>query len=210
MKGAGDLKRHRLLGTEFLGDLRRSSDSVGRAGDHDLSGCVEVGDPDVRVGSPTGDLHQLVVQSENGRHGPGVVLSGVVHRRGPFVHEANPVVESERARGRESGVLAETVAGAETRLEPESLDGVENHQARHERRELGVAGVAQFLGISVEQEVAHVATRDVGCLGHQFPTFVFDPGATHAGSLRTLAGEGEREHVRTIIGWPMRSPTTGR
>ena len=61
----------------------------------------------------------------------------------------------------ERGVLAEAVAGAEARLDAEPLDGVEDHQARDERGELGVAGVLQLVGVGVEQQAGDVALGEV-------------------------------------------------
>ena len=94
-----------------------------------------------------------------------------------------PSSKPERAGGGQRGVLAEAVAGAEARFEAEPLDGVEHHQARHERGELRVAGVLQLLGVGVEQQPADVALGDLRCLVDELPALVIDPGSAHAGSL---------------------------
>ena len=88
-------------------------DALGRAGDHDLAGRVEVGDPHVAVGPPAGDLDLVVVEAEDRGHRARAVAAGVVHRLGPLGDEAHALVEAERAGGGERGVLAEAVAGAE-------------------------------------------------------------------------------------------------
>ena len=96
----------------------------------------------------------------------------------------------------ERGVLAEAVAGAEARLDAEALDGVEHHQAGDERRQLGVAGVAQLVGVGVEEQRGDVAVGDLAGLLDELPALVIDPGPAHAGPLRALAGEREGEHRR--------------
>ena len=58
----------------------RRLDAVGGAGDHDLSGSVEVRDPDVGVGEVAGDLDLVVVETEHGGHRAGLRVAGVVHR----------------------------------------------------------------------------------------------------------------------------------
>ena len=176
-------QRHDLLGAEFLGVHAGGGDAFGRAGDHDLAGSVEVGDPDVAVGPAAGDLDLVVVEAEHRGHGARVVVAGVVHRVGALADEAHAVVEAERAGGGECGVLAEAVAGAEARLDAEALDGVEHDQARHEGGELGVAGVLQLVGVGVEEQAGDIAVGDRRCLVDEFPTLVIGPGATHARSL---------------------------
>ena len=190
------LQRHDLLRPEFLGVDRCGLDALGRSGDHDLARCVEVGDPHVGVGPSAGDLDLVVVEPEHGRHRSGLGVARVVHRRGASDDEAYTVVEAERAGGGERRVLAEAVTGAEARLDTETLDRIEHHQAGDERGELGVAGVAQFVGIGVAQQLGDVAPRDVAGLVDELPALVIAPRQAHAGSLRPLAGEGEGEHSR--------------
>ena len=59
------------------------------------------------------------------------------------------VLEGEGARGDQGRVLAEAVAGDGAGLDAEALDRVEHHQAGHERRQLGVAGGLQLVGVGV-------------------------------------------------------------
>jgi hypothetical protein len=75
------------------------------------------------------------------------------------------------------------VTCAETRFESETLGGVEHHQAGDERRELGVASVAKFIGVGIEKEIADVAVGNLGSLVDELPTFVLDPGPAHTRSL---------------------------
>lgn len=117
-----------------------------------------------------------------------------MHRGTAFVHQCDAVVETERTRCGERRVLAEAVAGAETGLDAEPLHRVEHHQARHERGELGVARVAEFVGIGVAEQRTDVTTGDVAGLTDEFPALVVSPGEPHAGPLRPLAGKGECEH----------------
>jgi len=46
-----------------------------------------------------------------------------------------------------------------------------------------VPGVAQFVGVGVEQEPADITLRDLGCLVDEFPALVIHPGPAHARSL---------------------------
>ena len=185
-------------------------DAGRRAGDDDLPGGVVVGDPDVLVGAPAGDVDLVVVETEDGGHRAGLGQPGLVHRLGAGGHEADAVVEPERAGGGQGGVLAEAVAGAEARLDAQALDGVEHHQARHERRQLGVAGVAQLVGVGVDEQLGDVTIGDLAGLLDELPALVIDPRPPHPGPLRPLAGEGEREHPlkgRRSHGAPLGLPT---
>ncbi len=94
----------------------------------------------------------------------------------------------------ERGVLTEAVPGAVAGVDAESLDGIEHHQTRHERGHLCVAGVLQFVGVGVEQQLPHVASGDLAGFVDKLPALVVGPGAPHAGTLRPLAGERECEH----------------
>ena len=185
-----------FLAPSSLACAGRRGDAVRRAGDDDLPGRVVVGDPDVLVGAAAGDVDLVVVEAEHGGHRARLGEPGLVHGVGPGDDEAHAVVEPEGAGGGEGGVLAEAVAGAEARLDAEPLDGVEDHQAGDERRQLGVAGVAQLVGVGVEQQRGDVPPGDVAGFLDELPALVVDPGSTHAGPLRSLAREREREHRR--------------
>ena len=143
-----------------------------------------------------GDLDLIVVEAEHGGHRARLRDAGFVHRRRALDDEPDAVLEAERAGGRQRRVLAEAVAGAEAGVDAEALDGVEHHQARHERRQLRVAGVLQLVGVGVEQQLADVAPGDLARLVDQLPALVVDPRPTHAWTLRPLAGERECEHSR--------------
>ena len=141
-----------------------------------------------------GDLDLIVVEPEHGGHRARLGEAGFVHRRRPLDDEPDAVLEAERAGRRQRRVLAEAVAGAEAGVDAEPLDGVEHHQARHERRQLRVAGVLQLVGVGVEQQLADIAPGDLARLVDQLPALVIDPRTTHAWTLRSLAGERECEH----------------
>ena len=117
-----------------------------------------------------------------------------MHRVGAGDDEAHTVVEPEGARRRQRGVLAEAVPGAVARFDAQTFGGVEDHQARHERRQLGVAGVAQLVGIGVEEQLADVAVGDLARLTDELPTLVVEPRPPHPRTLRPLPGEREGEH----------------
>ena len=168
--------------------------AVGGAGDDDLPGGVEVGDPDLVVGEVAGHLDLVVVEPEDGGHGARSFETGVVHGVGAGADEGDALREAEGAGGGEGGVLAEGVPRVDVGVDPEPFDGVEDHQARDEGGELGVPGVAEFVGVGVEEESADVPAGDLAGLADEVPAVVVDPGATHSGTLRPLSGEGEREH----------------
>ena len=196
VEGARHRQRHHPRGAELLGELDAASTPTVRPGDHDLAGSVEVGDPDLVVGEVAGDLDLVVVEAEHGGHRARTFQAGVVHRRRPLDDEPDALLEVDRPGGRERGVLAEAVPGAEAGVDADALDGVEHHQARHERGELRVAGVLQFVGVGVEQQLADVTPGDLARLVDQLPALVIDPRPTHAWTLRSLTGERECEHWR--------------
>ena len=76
-------------------------------------------------------------------------------------------------------------------LDAEALDRVEDHQAGHERGELGVARVLELVGVGVEQQPGDVAPVDLAGdragLLDQLPALVV--GAT-AGPSRVAATPG--------------------
>ena len=129
-----------------------------------------------------------------GGWGLGVVVTGVVHRVGPLAHQADALVEAERTGGGECRVLAEAVAGAEARLDTETLHCVEHDQAADEGGELGVARVLQFVGVGVEQQARDVAVGDGRGLVDQLPALVVGPWPAHAGALGALARKREGKH----------------
>ncbi len=148
-----------------------------------MSRRVEVGDPHIAVGSAARNLDLVVVEAEHRCHRAGVLDPRLMHGVGAFDDQAHAFVEAECARCGQRGVFTEAVARTETRLETESFGRVEDHQARHERGELRVASVAQFLCIGVEEQVADIAFGDVGSFVDQLPTFVINPGPAHTRSL---------------------------
>jgi hypothetical protein len=143
--------------------------SFDRTGDDDLAGCFEVGHPHVAVGPPAGHVAVLVVEPEHCRHGPGVVLGGLLHGVAPGHDRAHALVEREGAGGGEGGVLAQAVAGGGAGGDADALDGVEHHQAEDERRQLGVARLAQLLGVGLEQQAGDVTAGNDRRFADQLP-----------------------------------------
>ena len=92
------------------------------------------------------------------------------------------------------------------RFDAEPLDGVEHHQAGHERGELGVAGVLQLVGVGVAEQRVEIALGVLAGLVDQLPAVVLAPRPTHAGTLRSLAGEDEGEHRAERRRWPWSVP----
>ena len=89
-----------FLAPSSLATALGRGDALGRAGDDDLAGGVEVGDPHVGVGAAAGDLDEVVVEAEHRGHRAGVVVAGVVHRLGALADEAHAVVEGRARRWR--------------------------------------------------------------------------------------------------------------
>ena len=183
VEGPRDGKGHHPLGAEFLRVLGGRGDAVGRAGDDHLTGSVEVGDPHFGVGSAACDLYMVVVESEHGGHRARLGEACIVHRRRPSRDETDAVVETERTGRRQRGVLTEAVAGAVARFDAQALGCVEHDQARHERGELGIARVLQFVGVGIAQQAGDIALGDLARLADEFPTLVIEPGPTHPGPL---------------------------
>ena len=197
MEGARHRQRHHALRAEFFRVTAGLLDAARRARNHHLPWRIEVGDPHLVVGAPARNFNEIVVEAEHRRHRTWRLETCLVHCVTTFEHEAHTVVIAECTVGGEGGVLAEAVARAETWFDAETFDCVEHHEAAHKRGELGVAGVFQRVGISIEQESADVAAGDCRCFIDEFPTFVTDPRTTHARSLRALTRKQEREQPST-------------
>ena len=183
VEGARDLDRHHPLGPQALGELAGHGDRLGRARDHDLSGRVVVGHPDVALGAHARGLGVVVGDAQQRGHRPRRLLAGAGHGLAPRDHEPDPVLEAEGAAGDERGVLAQAVAGAGGRREADPLDRVEHDQAEHGGGQLGVLGLGQLLDRGVEQEVRQVAVGGGRRLLDHLPRGVIDPRLTHAGTL---------------------------
>jgi hypothetical protein len=75
------------------------------------------------------------------------------------------------------------VPGAVAGLDTEAFDGVEDDEAGDEGGELRVAGVAEFVGVGVEQEAGDVAFGHLRGLIDEFPALVVGPRSAHARPL---------------------------
>ena len=114
---------------------------------------------------------------------PGRLLAGSGHGLAAGDDQLDAVVEAQRPAGDEGGVLAQAVAGAGRRCEPDALDGVEHHQAEHGCGQLGVLGLGELLNRGPEQQPGQVAAGRGRCLLDDFPRGVVDPRFTHSGAL---------------------------
>ena len=114
---------------------------------------------------------------------PGCFLAGPGHGLAPGDDQLNAVVEAQRSAGHQGGVLAQAVAGAGGRGQPDPLHRIEHDQAEHGGRQLGVLGLGELFDRRVEEEVGQVAVGRSRCLLHDFPRGVVDPRFTHSGSL---------------------------
>ncbi len=204
-----------LAGTELLGDGARPCHGLGRPGDDGLAGGVVVGHPHLALGALAGGVDGVVVRAHDRRHRPGVLLGGVVHGLAPLDHQPHTFVEAEGTAGGKGGVLTQAVTGAQGGLDADSLDGVEDDEAEHERRQLGVGAEGELPLVDVQQEARHVPARHPRGLLDDLPGGMFPPGATHAGSLGSLTREGERQHsdsssFLTGRSWSLQGYTIGR
>ena len=189
------LNGHDPLGAEPLRQLAGQGHGFGGARDDDLAGRVVVGHPDVALGAHAGRLGVVVRDAEERGHRPRSLLAGARHGLAASDHQADPVLEAEGAAGHQRRVLAETVAGAGGRREADPLHRVEHNEAEHGGGQLRVLGLGQLLDRGAQEEVRQVALRSCrGFLDH-LPRRVVDPWLTHTGTLRSLSGEGENQHV---------------
>ena len=94
---------------DLLGASGTGREAVGRAGDHDLTGCVVVGDPAPVGGRGARVLGLLGRGAEQCRHLAGVRVGRGLGELGATGREAHAVVEREHARGDERGDLPEGV-----------------------------------------------------------------------------------------------------
>ena len=157
MKGARDLNGHHPLRAQALGELACQRDRFGRARDDDLSGCVVVGHPDVALGAHAGCLGVVVGDAQQGSHGARGLFARPCHGFAPRHHEADPVLESERAARHQRGVLAEAVPGAGGRRQADPFHGVQDDETEHSRRQLRVLRLGQLLNGRLQEELGQIA-----------------------------------------------------
>ncbi len=146
-----------------------------------------------------GDVDLLVVEAEHGGHGAFAFVGGGLHGIAPLTDEADPVGEIERTGGGQRRVLAKGVTGVTGRRDAEPFDGVQHDQAEHERRHLGVAGLAEFLGFGMQEQCGDIPLGGLGRLGDELPRRVVDPRFAHARLLRPLTGVGEHDHEWCLL-----------
>ncbi|GAA5607725.1 hypothetical protein Sgri01_06073 [Streptomyces griseus] len=169
------------LGAEVLGD---SFGGVGVAGDDDGGGAVDGGDAHA-VGDVGGDFF---FGGFDGGHGAGVGEG--VHEGGAGGDEAGGVGEGEDAGDVGGGDLADGVADEVVGGDAPGL--VEAVEGGFEGEEcgLGEAGAVEVAGEELVLD-AECGERGVQCLPEHRVGLV--ELAAHAGALRSLAGEQERQ-----------------
>ena len=77
--------------------------------------------------------------------------------------------------------------------------GVERHEAERVSRQLGIARRPERLGTGVEQQIGQVPAYHFAQLVDELPRRVVAPRDPHAGALRTLTREDEREHEPRML-----------
>ncbi len=164
MERARHRQRHHSFRAEFLGDDTGLVDRFGRTRDHDLSGAVVVGDPDIVGDAATRDLDVVIVEAEDRGHRSFAFFGRNLHGLAAFGDESHGVGKVDGARCGERGVLAQTVPRVAGGLDTDAGHGVENDHRQHKCGELRVARLFEVLGIGPQQQVLDIATSGLGCL----------------------------------------------
>ena len=137
------------------------------------------------------------VQAEDGRHGAHAHGHGLLHELAAPPHETEGLREIQGIGRDQGGVLAQAVPGHRGRLHEQALggQGAVDGDRRGQERRLGVRGQTELLLGTLPAEAREREAQDLvgllegaaGLLGR------VGPGAAHAGLLRALAGEDERD-----------------
>ncbi|WUU42688.1 hypothetical protein OG410_38815 [Streptomyces sp. NBC_00659] len=201
-----DTDRAGTVARGLVGQRRHRFDG---AGDHDLFGAVDVGDPHlspVRGTHPGGESPRSGhdVGAHEYRHGAGCEPVGFFHGGPALGDQSRGVLRVEHPGGGQGGVLAEAVSGTHRgpQVAHRRAQCVEHHHLQGEGGELGGVGARQLLGSGVEQQSAEIPSADLGETRDDLPVRGVAPGLTHAGALGSLTGEEqadtERHGLRTL------------
>jgi hypothetical protein len=203
MKRRAHRQRNGAPGAEGFGALARARHRGGTAGDHDLSGRIQIGRADHfavrRLFARPG--HAGFVETENRRHCPLPHRHGLLHVAATIAHQPDGILKSQRAGGDVRGIFAQAVTGDEGRLQAAPGKQPPGGNAHRQDRRLRVLGELQPLGRAVENQLAQrFAERRVG--------FGKGPGANleligerlaHAHRLRSLPWKDARNHDRPTV-----------
>src|SRR5690606_4972216 len=165
-----------------------------RAGGDDLAASVDVGGGE-SVGLDRRG-HLVRVAADDGAHPGGSDGGGLGHGPAPDADERHGVARRQGPGDGGGGELADGVAGGDADrggvLTEERLQG---EQGGRDDERLGVAGVADLLGVGLGAEAAQVepGRLAVGVEGGRELRHL-EPGAEHAGGLGALTRAEDGEH----------------
>ena len=205
MRGDADRQWDRLARAGCSSGFDGCSHRFAVAGDHDLPGCIDIGDDDGSVRVIAHALHRLGVKADQRSHLAVVPSACRCHRLGSHPHDGDGVLERQRARSHQRGELADAVTGDDVGKEAGRFDRALRRHRHAQDRELSDLGCGEQLrgsvrtdGVGVPSE--HAARRLPGCARRPV-------GETlgHADELAALAGKNPRDHE---IDSPLRTEVT--
>jgi hypothetical protein len=128
-----------------------------------LAWCIEVCDPHIGIGATARNFNLIVIKTQNSSHSSWACGACFVHGVGAFNNQPNTIFKRQGTSGGERRVFAQAMSSAETGLNSQTLNSIEDHQAGHESGQLGVSGVFQLLSIGVKEKGADITASNVGC-----------------------------------------------
>jgi hypothetical protein len=215
VEAAGDRQPARAAHAVLLGRGLERVERRELAGDDDLARRVQVRDrADAVLGADRGQRARLgLVGAHQARHRRGDLLARVLHRLAAQAHQAQAVVERERARAPQRGVLAQRQAGDERGRREVEAALLQHGQDRDRRREdagLRHVGAVDVVALApaglCEREAEHaVGVLEDGARAREG----LAPVAAHADVLCALSGQQDRFAHRSPTSAPARRPTSG-
>ncbi|MNE48335.1 hypothetical protein D3C80_1427910 [compost metagenome] len=201
MRWHADRQRQRALGAGSLAGFHGALDSGLGASDHDLAWRVEVDRADhFALGCFSADPHDdSVVQTEDCRHGALPGRYSLLHELATTLDQLDRVAQAQAASGNQRAVLAQAVAGNESRTrtalcQPQTPQG----DRGGENGRLGFVGLIELLFRTLLGQRPEVIAQSLGGLaeGINDQRILGAQLGKHAEGLRTLTGKDECEGCR--------------
>src|SRR6185503_20782574 len=214
VEGSGHGQAYGALGPRLLAQLRRAVHRRRVAGDHDLSGRVDVrGRDDLALrGLAAGLLDGGKVQGQDGRHRALPDRNRLLHVLAAAANGHDGVAQRQDAGGDEGRIFAQAVAGHPLRLHPPRGQGARGRDARGQDRGLGVRGELELVLRSFEAQPRQgEAQGAVGLVEYGAALgYGVVEGPPHADLLRSLAreDEGEGHELLVSVTCSLRGPRT--